>query len=341
MTEIIKTSFGALKEGGEASLFVMKSGDIEVCVTDFGGAIVSIKTPDKNGDVGDIVLGFDDVSGYENQTSFLGVTVGPYANRIANGSFLLNGEEYRLEKNDGDNTLHGGSKAFHKRLWKSEIAGSSLVLSLESPDGDLGFPGNVSVKVTFTLEGNSLNIKYEAQSDKDTVLNLTNHSYFNLDGTPENGILEHCLKLPASLFTRVDDTLIPYEIARVEGTPLDFRNERTVGERINEASADLEVCGGYDHNFILEEGEIELSSKKSGRRLRISTDMPGVQFYSGNSLNGTEKGKGGIFYKKHAGMCLETQFYPNSPNNAEFPSARLDVDEKYSRFTKIILETVK
>lgn len=341
MTEIIKKSFGSLKSGSEASLFSMKNGKIEVCVSDFGGAVVSVKTPDKNGNIGDIVLGFDDVSGYENQSSFIGVTVGPYANRIAGGRFSLGGEEYILEKNDGENTLHGGNNAFHKRLWNHSVEGDSLVLSLESPDGDLGFPGNVKVWVKFTLEENALTINYSAVSDKDTVLNLTNHSYFNLDCSPEKGIEEHYLKLPAEAFTRVDETLIPFEIASVEGTPLDFRSERKIGERINEISEDLRVCGGYDHNFILSGGEIELSSKESGRKIRIATDMPAVQFYSGNALNGKEKGKGGVIYQNRAGLCLETQFYPNSPNEEIFPSAILKAGGKYNRYTKIFFETAK
>src|ERR1700720_988148 len=326
---IRKQSFGKTASGEAIDLYSLsnKKG-MEVSITNFGATIVALRVPDRAGKPADVVLGFDNLEGYENGKSYFGATVGRCGNRIAGGQFSLDGKTYMLPKNDGNNTLHGGIVGFNKKAWKArEIAskdGESLELSYLSADGEEGFPGNLSVKVVFTVpaDRNELKIDYTATTDKDTILNLTNHSYFNLAGEGNGDILDHVLTLHAKQFTPVDKTLIPTgEFRDVAGTPLDFTRATAIGKRINETYEQLVSGKGYDHNWVLAPAvgtslriAAEASDPKSGRTLEVLTSEPGVQFYSGNFLDGS-KGKGNKAYGQRAAFCLETQHFPDSPNH--------------------------
>jgi aldose 1-epimerase len=334
---IKKESFGKTTGGEQIDLYTLsnKKG-MEVSITNFGATVVTLKAPDRAGKAADIVLGYDTLDGYEKGTSYFGATVGRYGNRIGGGKFSLDGRTYTLPKNNGENTLHGGIVGFNKKVWKArEIeskSGQSLEMSYLSTDGEEGFPGNLSVKVVFTVpaERNELSIEYSATTDKDTVLNLTNHSYFNLKGEGNGDILDHVLTLHAKQFTPVDKSLIPTgELASVAGTPMDFNTATAIGKRINDNYEQLVFGKGYDHNWVLAgsaSGSLsiaaEASDPKSGRNLEVLTTEPGVQFYSGNFLDGA-KGKGGKPYPLRAAFCLETQHFPDSPNHANFPSTVL------------------
>lgn len=334
---IRKQSFGKTASGEQIDLYSLsnKKG-MEVTITNFGATVVTLKVPDRAGKVADIVLGYDTLEGYEKGKAYFGATIGRYGNRIANGKFSIDGKSYALPKNDGNNTLHGGIVGFNKKVWKArEIAatgGESLEMSYLSPDGEEGFPGNLSVKVVFTLpaDRNELKIDYTASTDKDTVLNLTNHSYFNLAGEGNGDVLDHILTLHAKQVTAVDKTLIPTgELQDVAGTPLDFTVATAIGKRINENNEQLIFGKGYDHNWVLASGSghdlivaAEAADPKSGRTLEVLTTEPGVQFYSGNFLDGS-RGKGNKAYGKRAAFCLETQHFPDSPNHANFPSTLL------------------
>ena len=333
---IKKESFGKTTGGEQIDLYTLanKKG-MEVSITNFGATVVTLKVPDRAGKAVDIVLGYDTLDGYEKGTSYFGATVGRYGNRIAGGKFSIDGKTYTLPKNNGENTLHGGIVGFNKKVWKArEIAskgGESLELSYLSPDGEEGFPGNLSSKVVFTLpaERNELKIDYTATTDKDTVLNLTNHSYFNLAGEGNGDILNHVMTLHAKQFTPVDKGLIPTgELRNVAGTPMDFNTATAIGKRINESDEQLVFGKGYDHNWLLTRADSGLSiaaeayDPKSGRKLEVLTTEPGVQFYSGNFLDGA-KGKGNKPYPQRAAFCLETQHFPDSPNHPTFPSTLL------------------
>ena len=333
---IKKESFGKTTGGEQIDLYSLsnKKG-MEVSITNFGATVVTLKVPDRAGKAVDIVLGYDTLDGYEKGTSYFGATVGRYGNRIAGGKFSINGKTYTLPKNNGENTLHGGIVGFNKRVWKArEIAsneGESLEMLYLSADGEEGFPGNLSAKVVFTLpaERNELKIDYTATTDKDTVLNLTNHSYFNLAGEGTGDILDHVLTLRAKQFTPVDKGLIPTgELKEVAGTPFDFNRAAAIGKRINESDEQLVFGKGYDHNWVLTSAGSGLSiaaeahDPKSGRKLEVLTTEPGVQFYSGNFLDGA-KGKGNKPYPQRAAFCLETQHFPDSPNHPNFPSTLL------------------
>jgi aldose 1-epimerase len=333
---IKKESFGKTTGGEQIELYSLsnKKG-MEVSITNFGATVVTLKVPDRSGKAADIVLGYDTLDGYENGTSYFGATVGRYGNRIAGGKFSIDGKTYTLPKNNGENTLHGGIVGFNKRVWKAkEIAskeGESLEMTYLSADGEEGFPGNLSAKVVFTLpaERNELRIDYTATTDKDTVLNLTNHSYFNLSGEGSGDILDHVMTLHSKQFTPVDKTLIPTgELKNVGGTPMDFNSATAIGKRINENDEQLVFGKGYDHNWVLTRAGSGLSmaaeayDPKSGRKLEVLTTEPGVQFYSGNFLDGA-KGKGNKPYPQRAAFCLETQHFPDSPNHANFPSTLL------------------
>src|SRR6266404_706589 len=335
---IRKQSFGKTAGGEQIDLYSLtnKKG-MEVSITNFGATVVALRVPDRAGKAADVVLGFDTLEGYENGKAYFGATVGRYGNRIAGGQFSLDGKTYTLPKNDGNNTLHGGIVGFNKKVWKArEIAskdGESLELSYLSADGEEGFPGSLSAKVVFTLsaERNELKIDYTATTDKDTVLNLTNHSYFNLAGEGNGDILDHVLTLHAKQFTPVDKTLIPTgELRDVAGTPLDFTSAIAIGKRINENYEQLVFGKGYDHNWVLGRSgggngltiAAEAYDPKSGRKLEVLTTEPGVQFYSGNFLDGA-KGKGNKPYPQRAAFCLETQHFPDSPNHPNFPSTLL------------------
>ena len=336
---IRKQSFGKTTSGEQIDLYSLSNKEgMEVSITNFGATIVTLRVPDRAGKPADVVLGFDTLEGYENGKSYFGATVGRYANRIGGATFSMDGRTYTLPKNNGNNTLHGGIVGFNKKVWKArEISvkgGESLELSYLSADGEEGFPGNLSVKIVFTLpaDRNELKIEYSATTDKDTVLNLSNHSYFNLAGEGNGDILDHVLTLHAKQVTPVDKTLIPTgELSDVAGTPMDFNTATPIGKRINDNYEQLVFGKGYDHNWVLARSggatsltiAAEASDPKSGRTLQVLTTEPGVQFYSGNFLDGSAKGKGGKVYGQRAAFCLETQHFPDSPNHPNFPSTLL------------------
>ena len=345
-TEVAKRSAGKLPNGASVDLYTLKDEKVEVQVITYGGTLVVIKVPDRTGKVEDIVLGFDDASGYyENNhsksASFFGPIVGRYANRIANAKFTLDGKEYHLTKNNGDNSLHGGPNGFHNQIWQAQTMKDGVELKYLSKDGEEGYPGNLSVTVRYTLAGGDLKIDYSATTDKPTVLNLTNHSYFNLSGQGQGTILNDQLKLNASRFTPVDSALIPTgELKPVAGTPFDFLKAHAVGERINADDEQLRLGKGYDHNFVIDGGGKELVQAAevydpaTGRVLTVLTTEPGVQFYTANHLDGsTIVGKQGIAYVKNGALCLETQHFPDSPNQPNFPSTVLRPGEKFHSVT--------
>ena len=314
---------------------------VSVDIITRGATLQSFCCPDKDGNTGDILLGYDDLQGHLENSGYLGQAVGQYANRICDGRFTLNGVEYNVTKNEkGKTSLHGGGEYSHA-LWTPIIVDDNeLELTYESPDGKEGFPGNVKAKINYVLtDKNELEIHYEAVSDKDTVINFTNHAYFNL-GTVEAGdILDHELMINADSFTVTDSDSIPTgEIRNVEGTPFDFRTSKPIGRDINAEDEQLIQCGGYDHNFCLngEPRAFKLAAKafdkKSGRTLECRTDLPGVQLYTGNFLKGW-KGKGGIPLEKQSGFCLETQFFPDTPNRPEFPQCTVKAGEKFESLT--------
>jgi aldose 1-epimerase len=347
-----KQAFGKTDDGQQMDLYTLtnKNG-MEVSITNFGGTVVSIKVPDKDGKIADVVLGYDDASGYQGGKAFLGTTVGRYGNRIAKGKFMLDGKTYTLPLNDGPNTLHGGLKGFNQKVWTAKDvsgpAGQALQLTYLSKDGEEGFPGNLSVKVTFTLaENNQLKIDYSATTDKDTVLNLTNHSYFNLAGQGEGDILGTELTLHASRFTPVDSTLIPTgELRSVTGTPFDFTKPTAIGSRIEQDDEQLKFGKGYDHNWVVDgtPGMLRLAAKaydpRSGRVLEVWTTEPGIQFYTGNFLDGTIHGKDGKVYNRRYAFCLETQHFPDSPNHPKFPTTELKPGGKYHSTTVFAFTT--
>jgi aldose 1-epimerase len=316
---------------------------MEVTITNYGARVMSIRVPDRTGKKDDVVLGFDKPEGYFAENPYFGAIVGRYGNRIAKGQFTLDGKVFQLPINNGPNALHGGLKGFDKRYWKAATTGAQkLVLSYVSADGEEGYPGQLSVQVTYTLtELNELNIDYSATTTKATVVNLTNHSYFNLEGEGSGTILDHELRMAASRFTPVDAGLIPTgELKSVEGSAFDFRKATKIGARIDGQEMQLRMGGGYDHNFVIDNTEpgkmsfvAEAYSAKSGRWMLVRSTEPGVQFYTGNFLDGSVKGKGGKAYTKRMAFCLETQHYPDSPNQPKFPSTRLEPGKKYQSST--------
>jgi len=317
---------------------------VQVAITNYGGRVVSIRVPDRQGQMADIVLGFDNLDGYLGNDPYFGAIVGRYANRIAKGRFTLDGVEYKLALNDGPNSLHGGTKGFDKVVWKAmELAkeNSALELTYLSKDGEEGYPGNLSVKVTYTLsDENELWIDYRATTDKDTVLNLSNHSYFNLAGEGNGDILQHLMMINADRFTPVDATLIPTgELRSVAATPFDFRHPTAIGARINDDNEQLKLGHGYDHNFVLDRkgSGLVLAARvvepTSGRVLEVKTTQPGIQFYTGNFLDGTIHGKGGKVYGHRSAFCLETQHFPDSPNHPGFPSTELKPGQTFHQIT--------
>ena len=326
--------FGTTREGKKITLYTLtNSHHMEVRAMNYGAIIVSLRVPDRKGQVADIVLGHDTLEGYFDNSPHLGGLVGRYANRIANGSFTLDGVKYSLPKNNGPNTLHGGIKGLDQAVWQgTPLKGETgVAFSCLSKDGEEGFPGNLKVKVTYALtEANELLIDYEATTDKPTVLNLSQHSYFNLAGEGTGDILNHEVMISADRFTPVDSTMIPTgELRPVKGTPLDFTTQTKVGARIDDNYEQLVLGKGYDHNFVINrkaEGLVSAArayEPTSGRVMEISTDQPGIQFYTGNFLDGTVTGKQGHVYKRRYGLCFETQHFPDSPNHPEFPSTVL------------------
>jgi aldose 1-epimerase len=334
-----KSDFVSETAGKPTALYALVNAKgMEVCITNYGGRIVSILVPDKNGTPTDVVLGYGNIKDYVESDGNFGALIGRYGNRIAQGKFTLNGTEYQLPRNNNGHCLHGGPQGYHTRVWDAVQPDSrTLTLKYLSPDGDAGFPGNLDVTVTYSVtDDNALSILYEATTDRETVVNLTNHSYFNLSGTLGTQILDHLVMINADHYTPVDSLLIPTsEIAPVEGTPLDLRRPLPVGQRINEPFDQLLKGRGYDHNWVLNtKGDIgqlaaKVVSPGSGIALEVYTSEPGVQFYTGNFLDGTVVGKSNHVYPFRGALCLETQHYPDSPNQPGFPSTTLRPGEKY------------
>jgi len=342
-TKVTSQSFGKMPDGTPVEIYTLSDGAFEARIATYGGIVVSLKAPDRNGKPADVVLGFDDLDGYVANfngpsSAFFGAIIGRYANRIARGSFTLDGQKYSLPLNNGENTLHGGPHGFNNVVWKAKPVANGVELSYLSKDGEAGYPGNLSAVVRYTLVKADLRIEYWATTDKDTVVNLTNHSYFNLAG--QGDILNHQLTLHASRFTPVDAGLIPTgERKPVESTPFDFRKATAVGARINADDEQLHRGRGYDHNWVLDSsgGKLaeaaEVYDPGSGRVLKVLTDQPGIQFYSGNFLDGSIKGKAGKADEFRSALCLETQHFPDSPNHPDFPTTELKPGARYHTVT--------
>lgn len=338
-----KADFERVVDGKPTSLFTMKNeSGMVVTLTNYGAKIVSIYVPDKNGDFADVMLGFSSLEKYREWGASHGAVVGPFANRIANAQFTIGEETYQLPVNNGEACLHSGPDSWYRKVWDYEQNGNSTVFTLESPDGEFGFPGNKKVKVTYTLtENNELKIDYEVTTDKATHINLTNHSYFNLRGEGNGDILNHVLVINADKSTPVvDESMIPTgEIVDIRGTDLDFTTPHAIGERIDNDNPQLVFGAGYDFNYVLNKESNEMSfaasafEPESGRYMEVFTTEPGVQLYSGNHLNGKEIGKGGKPYTARTGFCLETQHFPDSPNQPGFPSTLLNPGETYRSTT--------
>ncbi|MGQ9592175.1 MAG: aldose epimerase family protein [Planctomycetota bacterium] len=348
--DLVKRPFGIAKDGRPVELYTLRNArGMEVDIATYGGTVVSVRVPDRAGKTGDVVLGFSTLAEYEAKSPYFGCIVGRYGNRIANGKFSLDGVEHTLATNDQPGGvpchLHGGKVGFDKKVWQADPVRKSgargLRLRHRSPDGDEGYPGNLDVAVTYWLtDANELRIEYEARTDQATPVNLTNHSYFNLKGEGEGDVNGHVLKIAASRFTPVTKGLIPTgELRPVEGTPFDFREPRSIGERLGAEDEQLAFGGGYDHNFALdkEPGAFALTASAyepaTGRTLEVWTTEPGIQFYGGNFLDGTLAGKSGRTYAHRGGFCLETQHFPDSPNQPRFPSTILRPGETYRSAT--------
>ncbi len=354
--------FGTLPDGREVDVFTLTNANgAELRAMTYGGIVLSLKVPDRNGRLGDVVLGYDDLEGYLEESPYFGAIIGRYGNRIADARFELDGEVYELAANDGDNHLHGGVEGFDKKLWDAEgfrnEEGVGIVFTRLSPDGEEGYPGNLEVRVTYTLtDANEVVFDYHATTDEATPVNLTQHTYFNLAADGIQDVEAHRLIINADHYTPVDEELIPTgEIATVIGTPFDFRRAAPIGFRVEDAHPQIQYAGGYDHNFVLNREGIEGARSEfsppggtapgellpavyvyepfSGRVMEVHTTEPGVQFYSGNFLDGTITGKGGVVYAHRFGFCLETQHYPDSPNEPDFPSTILRPGEEYTSRT--------
>jgi len=342
----MKELFGSTGEGTSVSLYALRnSGGMEARITNYGGIVVSLLVPDRSGHMDDVVLGYDSLSEYIQSNPYFGALIGRYANRIRGGRFALDGREYRLPVNDGENHLHGGTRGFDKVIWETKEdeceTGTSLVLEYLSKDGEEGYPGALLARVVYTLTpDNELRIDYRATADKPTVVNLTHHSYFNLAGAGSGNILGHELMIDADTVTPVGNGLIPTgETRSVRGTALDFTALTPIGARIDEGDEQLRLAGGYDHNWVLNrksgkpDPAARLCERTGGRVLEVFTTEPGLQFYSGNFLDGTHIGKGGKRYGHRSGLCLEAQHFPDSPNQNQFPSTVLRPGTVYTSTT--------
>ena len=340
----LETSAFGTVDGRPVSLFTLTNNSgAKVGIIEYGGIVVSIEVPDRAGGMGDVVLGFDSLDSYVQDTPYFGCITGRYANRIAKGRFELDGNSYELAVNNGPNALHGGIKGFDKVVWKGQPteSGTGVVLTYVSADGEEGYPGKLESKVTYTwTDANELQIDYEARTDKPTVINLTNHSYFNLKDGGASPILGHEMTIHADSYTPTDDTGIPTgELATLDGTPLDFREPTAIGLRIDDEHEQIRFGAGYDHNYVLnrESDGLALAATaydpESGRAVDVLTEEPGVQLYTGNYLDGHHVGKGGVAYGHRSGFCLETQHFPDSPNQPDFPSTALRPGETYSTST--------
>ena len=329
--EVTKKVFGKMPNGASVDVYTLRSASVEVRVTTYGARLVSVRTADRAGKMADVVLGYDSLDGYLKDTkTYFGGIVGRYGNRIAGGKFVIDGQAYQIPLNNGANTLHGGTVGFDQALWSANEIANGVEMTLVSRDGDMGYPGTLTLHVRYTLVGGALHIDYSASTDKTTVINVTNHAYFNLRGDDVGDVLGHEIQIAAERYTPVDAGLIPTgELATVAGTPFDFRNAQTIGARVHDDNAQLKFAGGYDHNWVLSGigSQMKMAARLyepvSGRVMTVMTTEPGLQFYSGNFLDGTFTGRHGVKYAKYAGLCLETQHFPDSPNHAKFPSTLL------------------
>ena len=339
---VTKEFFGTTTKGQEISrYYISNSKGMKAGVINYGAILVNLFVPDKNGNMADVVLGYDTLEPYYSNGSFFGATVGPNANRIGGASFELNGQKYQLDVNDGVNNLHSHMDyGYHKCVWEAVEQEDGVMFVLEDTDGNMGFPGNKKISVTYTVtENNELKIHYQGSSDKDTILNLTNHTYFNLAGHDAGSIHDHVLQMNASLFTPIVKGAIPTgELLPVEGTVFDFCKAKKVGADIEADNEQLKMTKGYDHNWVIDgkEGVLRefaiVTEETTGRMMKAFTDLPGVQFYAGNNIAPTE-GKGGVVYNRRDGLCLETQYYPDTANKPEFPSAVFGPGRKYDTVT--------
>lgn len=339
---VLASDFGKTKDGAKISLYtITNKNGMRAQVTDFGAILVSLEVPDAAGCMDDVVLGYDNSERYFKNPSFFGATVGPNANRVGGAQFTIDGITYKLDKNDGNNNLHSHIRnGYHMKMWEAQTGENFVCFTLADEDGSMGFPGNKECHVTYTLtDTNNIEIHYHAESDKKTLVNMTNHTYFNLEGHAGGSIEEHSLWLKASHYTPVVRGAIPTgEIAPVKGTPMDFTDYATVGSRINDNFEQLQLTGGYDHNWVIDDydGSVKLfacvKAPNSGRVMKAYTNLPGVQFYAGNFIT-PEEGKNGVFYKQRNGLCLETQFYPDTANKPQFPSAVFGPDRIYDYTT--------
>ena len=339
--KVTESVFGTMPDGSKVEIFTLEEGGFKARIMTYGARLVSLEVPDRSGKVADVVLGYESLEPYtKDPKSYFGSIVGRYGNRIAHATFSLAGKQYHLPANDGVNTLHGGTTGFDKRVWQGHEIPHGVELTLVSKDGDQGFPGTLTARVRYTLEDHALRIEYFATTDKDTVLNLTNHSYFNLAGAGQGDILHHLVMIPADRFTPVDSGLIPTgELRPVAGTPLDFHTATAIGARIDDPYEQMKLGKGYDHNYVLNgkmgvlQEAAQVTEPTSGRVLTVETTQPGVQFYSGNFLDGTLTGKHGHVYQQRTGFCLETQHFPDSPNHPKFPTSELKPGETYHEVT--------
>lgn len=341
-----KEHFGTLPDGTRVERWTVAAGRTRLGVLSYGGIVQTLEVPDRHGRRANVSLGFDNLDDYLTAGTYFGALIGRYGNRIARGTFTLDGTAYRLPVNDGPNSLHGGDRGFDTRVWDVEPyqdgTDTGLTLRRTSPDGEMGYPGTLTVQVRYILDRRGdFRIEYEATTDRATVVNLTNHTYFNLAGEGGGDVLGHTLQIAASRYTPVDATLIPTgELPKVAGTPFDFRRAKRIGQDIRDGHRQLVFGGGYDHNFALDKGvtaapehAVTLADPASGRVMRIATTEPGVQFYSGNGLDGTLKGTSGALYRQGDGLCLETQHFPDSPNRPSFPSTVLRPGRTYRTTT--------
>lgn len=340
---MVKELFGTARDGKDVYAFTLENANgMKARIINFGAVLVNLYVPDKNGNLADVVLGYDKLEDYYGNASFIGVTIGPSANRVGNASFQIHGKTYQLDVNDGPNNLHSNKElGYHKRVWDVEAADdNSVTFSIEAPDGDMGFPGNKKISMTYTLsDDNGIKLAYHGTSDADTLINMTNHTYFNLSGHQAGSIEDHILTIHASRYTPVIPGAIPTgELAPVAGTPMDFTNPKPIGQDIREDFEQLKLGLGYDHNFVIDGADGTLreiavvEDPKSGRKIKAFSNLPGVQFYAGNCI-GEEKGKDGVLYGPRMGMCLETQYFPDSINKPEFPSVVFGPDRDYNAET--------
>ncbi len=340
MDKLQSHPFGMTQTGYPVTRYVMEAGLFSVGILDYGGAVQMLRVPDRHGSPLDIALGFDTVAAYEQHDKFLGALIGRCANRVAHGTFCLQGTSHFLPCNEGTNHLHGGNRGFDKQVWQAERVDGGLRLQLHSENGDEGYPGRLDASVTYTLQEGALLLEYRATSDRDTLCNLTNHTYFNLSGHGSGDVLQQEIQIFAQQYTPVNPFSIPLgEIASVENTPLDLRTPQCIAQNINSDFAQLRYAGGFDHNWVIP-GEIgtmrpaaRVFSEETGIDIQVETTMPGIQFYSGNHLDGCPDGKDGARYGKHCGFCLETQFYPDAIHHANFPQPILHKGETYMHRT--------